>query len=361
MQPGFKEEFKEKRKGKLAGKSVAQRAQFFVWASLAGLALRLLLIMYFPGVVDDSRFYANIAENWLHHGVYGITNSGAIVPTLSRLPGYPAFLAVIFALFGVGNFRAVLLIQSLFDLATCFLIADLARRLFSDQAAKAAFLLAALCPFLANYAASALTETLEIFFTALALDLALRALGVGAPEATETEVQASRSSMLWLGCGLATGAAILLRPDGGILLAALGGYLLWLLFRGLSMGRASTVPANSPISVRQSPRTIFWAGVLVAVGATAPLVPWTLRNFHTMHRFEPLAPRYATDSDDIVMTGFNRWAKTWIADYVSVQEIYWPCPEPKWTLPACPAGHSIPSHSGNKPPNCSPTTTRLTT
>ena len=39
-------------------------------------------------------------QNWLQHGVYGITNSGVITPTLSRLPGYPAFLAVIFKLFG---------------------------------------------------------------------------------------------------------------------------------------------------------------------------------------------------------------------------------------------------------------------
>jgi len=27
-----------------------------------------------------------------------------------------------------------------------------------------------------------------------------------------------------------------------------------------------------------------------------------------------------------VMNGFNRWVKTWTADYVSVQEIYWPVP-----------------------------------
>ena len=26
------------------------------------------------------------------------------------------------------------------------------------------------------------------------------------------------------------------------------------------------------------------------------------------------------------MPGFNRWVKTWIVDYVSVQEIYWPVP-----------------------------------
>ena len=90
-----------------------------------------MLVLRFPAVVDDSRLYADIAKNWLQHGVYGITNSGTIMPTLSRLPGYPAFLAVIFAIFGADNFRAVLIVQVLFDLATCFLIADMARRMFS--------------------------------------------------------------------------------------------------------------------------------------------------------------------------------------------------------------------------------------
>ncbi len=295
------------------GREILQtKARFFVVASLAALGLRWLLVAYFPAVVDDSRLYADIAENWLQHGVYGVTNSGAIMPTLSRLPGYPAFLALIFALFGAGNFRAVLLLQALFDLATCFMIADLTRRLFSGRAAQAAFLLAALCPFLANYAAAALTETLEIFFTALALDLAFRGLGVG-----ETGTPAVPLRMVWLGCGLSVGGAILLRPDGGILLAAIGGYLLWLLVGSLRAARGGA---------RFAPQTILWAGVLVAVGAGAPLIPWTIRNLHTLHRFEPLAPRYANDSDEMVMNGFNRWVKTWIADYVSVQEIYWNVP-----------------------------------
>ena len=289
-----------------------KKARFFVAGSLAALALRGFLVAYFPAVVDDSRFYADIAQNWLRHGIYGITNSNVITPTLSRLPGYPAFLAAVFALFGVGNFRAVLIVQVLIDLATCLLIADLSRRLFSERAAQAAFLLSALCPFLANYAAAALTETLEIFFTALALDLAFRGLGVG-----EAGQAAHSSFVIWLGCGLSVGATILLRPDGGILLAAIGTYLLWLLAKSL---RASGTEA------RFRARTVFWAGVLVAAGALSPLVPWTLRNLHTLHRFEPLAPRYATDSDDVVMDGFNRWVKTWIADYVSVQEIYWSVP-----------------------------------
>src|SRR5260370_42293137 len=99
--------------------------------------------------------------------------------TLALLPGDLSFLAVIFALFGIGNFRAVLLVQVLFDLKPCFLIADLALRLFSERAAQTAFLLAALCPFLANYAAAALTQPLEIFFTTLALHLVFRGVGAG--------------------------------------------------------------------------------------------------------------------------------------------------------------------------------------
>jgi 4-amino-4-deoxy-L-arabinose transferase-like glycosyltransferase len=299
---------------------VQKRSRFLVGASLAALALRLFLVAYFPAVVDDSRFYADIATNWLQHGVYGITNSGVITPTLSRLPGYPAFLATVFAVFGVGNFRAVLLLQVLFDLATCFLIADLARRLFCERAAQAAFLLAALCPFLANYTAAALTETLETFFTALAFDLAFRGLGVGE---TEPPVSQGRAfpSMVWIGCGLSIGGAILLRPDGGILLAAIGGYLLWLLARTLRRE-----PSGSRLDPLFQPTMLIYAGLLVALGAAAPLIPWTLRNLHTMHRFQPLAPRYATDSDDVAMNGFNRWVRTWIADYVSVQEIYWSVP-----------------------------------
>src|ERR1700729_3136007 len=109
---------------------VRKDVRFFFAATLAALALRLGFMLHFPGIVDDSRLYADIAMNWLQYGVYGITNSGQVVPTLSRLPGYPAFLAAIFAIFGWSNFRAVLLVQILFDLGTCLLLADIARRLF---------------------------------------------------------------------------------------------------------------------------------------------------------------------------------------------------------------------------------------
>ncbi len=181
--------------------------RFFVIGSAAALVLRFLFLVRFPGVVNDSFVYGDIAKNWLQHGIYGFSGAD-ITPTYIRLPGYPAFLAFIFALFGSDHYRAVLVVQIFVDLGTCFLCADIARRLLGAGPAKVAFLLAALCPFLANYSAAALTETLEIFCTALALDMALKGL----------EEQGWRS---WAGCGTACAGAILLRPDGVLLIAAI--------------------------------------------------------------------------------------------------------------------------------------------
>ena len=259
-----------------------RNARFFLLGGLAGLGLRLLFVFYFPGVVDDSRLYADIAKNWLQHGIYGVTDSGQIVPTLSRLPGYPAFLAAIFAIFGIDNFRAVLLVQVLFDLGTCFLIADLARRLLSARAAKAAFLLAAICPFLANYAAAALTETLEIFFTVLALDLAVCGLRFDAGSSATAGVAQNPRPTVWFGCGLAVGVAILLRPDGGILFAAIGGYLSII----ISIYRALRSKAEKTLATL---RPILRAGALLAAGVVVMLLPWTVRNLITLNRFEPFA------------------------------------------------------------------------
>jgi len=281
---------------------VRQHLRFFLFVTLAAVALRLLFIFRFPAITTDSFVYGDIAKNWLRHGIYGQSGPEEISPTYVRLPGYPAFLAAVFAIFGMEHYRAVLVVQMFVDIGTCFLIADMTRRVVSLRAAKAAFLLAGVCPFLANYVAVALTETLEVFFTVLALDLAI--IGLGGLDAGQLRP--------WLGCGLAVGAAILLRPDGGLLLVAIAVYLTWILFRRVRGG--------------QPFRRVLWAGVMVGAVSLAPLIPWTLRNLHTLHQFEPLAPRYANEPDEFVPMGFHRWVKTWIADYTSVEEIYWQVP-----------------------------------
>ena len=94
----------------------------------------------------------------------------------------------------------------------------------------------------------------------------------------------------WVGCGLAIGAAILLRPDGGLLLVAVEAYLAH------ALGGSWTHKSG-----QKCPRHRFsGAGLILAVVALATLVPWTVRNLRVFHEFQPLAPRYANEENSFV-------------------------------------------------------------
>lgn len=271
---------------------------FFLLATGAALALRLFFVFRFPHVEGDTFIYGDIAKNWLNHGVYFVSDGAAIRPTLIRLPGYPAFLAAAFSIFGREHYTAVMIVQALIDTNMCLVIAALALELMNARAAKAAYLLAALCPFTASYVAAPLTETLAIFCAAHFLYYGVR--GIKSLDAGEP----GTALLAFAGCWAAAG--ILLRPDGGLVLAALALGLLVLLFR------------------KGNRKKVVAAGALLALLSLAPLVPWTVRNWRTFHVFEPLAPRYANDPGEFVPHGFNHWVRSWLVDYVSVEEVYWP-------------------------------------
>lgn len=272
-------------------------AQF--WVALAiGLALRLLFILHAPRIAGDTFIYGDIAKNWMHHGVYGFAESasGVPIPTLIRLPGYPLFLALCFKLFGEDQYSAVMLAQCLIDLGTCILLAALARRVFGSRAGMVVLWLAALCPFTANYAASPLTETL----TLASIVVAFYALERWRTEATLW------NRWLWV-IALALAYSVLLRPEQGLLPAAI-------------------LPAMAWLALRREPRSLLTAGgpiLAVALCILLPLIPWTVRNWRTFHVIQPLVPRNATDPGELVPTGFNRWYRTWAIDFASTEEVYW--------------------------------------
>ena len=87
----------------------------------------------------------------------------------------------------------------------------------------------------------------------------------------------------------------------------------------------------------RGPLVVCVAGTLVLLMSLAPLVPWTLRNWRQFHRFEPLAPRYASDPDEFVPSGFDRWMRSWIVDYASTEEVYWQVPGSDVDLSLLPA------------------------
>jgi 4-amino-4-deoxy-L-arabinose transferase-like glycosyltransferase len=276
---------------------------FFVSLTMLGLLLRAYFLHWHFFFEGDSRVYGDLARNWLLHGVYGLSDSGAIMPVDIRMPGYPAFLALSFRLFGVEHYGAVVRLQLVIDLATCCLIAAAARRLLSDRTSKIAFALAALCPFTANYTATPLPETLAIFSGAVALSFAIRAVQ-RMRRAPPWDVAHSFALGDWFACGLGVALSIYIRPDGGVLLAVIGLCLLWL-------------------AIREHDSEFLWTAVFLGVVSLLPLLPWTIRNWRTLHHLEPLAPFYAQLPNEYVPRGFNRWSKTWVIDFYSVMNVYW--------------------------------------
>src|SRR6202011_2392555 len=67
----------------------------------------------------------------------------------------------------------------------------------------------------------------------------------------------------------------------------------------------------------------LWVGILLATVSLLPLLPWTVRNWRTLHHIEPLAPFYAQVPGEYVPKGFNRWSKTWVIDFISVMNVEW--------------------------------------
>ncbi len=261
-------------------------------ALAAGAALRLWFIHAYPEIQGDPLVYGDIAKNWMLHGIYAKSLAGHILPTLIRLPGYPLFLILCFRLFGMEHYNAVMYVQVAIDLATCILIAALARRIWSPRAGWWALWLAVLCPFTANYTATPLTETLELFSIALAFYAFDRFLAV--------------PRWPWaLTLAFAWSYAAILRPDGALLAVALCPALVF--YGAGAWGRAPM---------------IRWA-LLCGLLSVLPFIPWTLRNARTFHLFEPLAPRYATDPGEPINPGFQRWTKTVCVDLACTWEVYW--------------------------------------
>jgi 4-amino-4-deoxy-L-arabinose transferase-like glycosyltransferase len=268
-------------------------------ALAAGLALRLWFVADVARVGGDTLVYGNIARNWMQHGVYSFSAPpSAPVPTLIRLPGYPLFLMACFWIFGVEHYTAVMYVQCVFDLCTCLLIAALAGRLFGRRAAMAALWLSALCPFMAIYTATPLTEVLTLTCIALAFYglERWRSGGLGF------------NRWLWV-TAVAMAYAVLLRPEQGMLAAAIIPAMLWLVWRMREM-RRPLGKAVLPVA-------------LAAFCVVLPLAPWAVRNWRTFHVIQPLAPRYATDSGEAIPLGFQRWYRTWAIDFASTEEVYW--------------------------------------
>jgi len=274
-------------------------------AVCAGLGLRLMFVLRFPATdTGDGPFYIQLAWNWLKKGVYGIPINGTLTPVDMRVPGYPAFVAGVFAIVGKSQ-PAVMLAQVPIDLATCLLTALMAALLARPESRQrvgvAALWMAVLCPFTANYTAVVLTETIVTFLTALVLLLLLET-DIGYPASAK---QSKTSWVIWLSAGMIAGFGALVRPETPLVLAAAGAILIakwWRL-------RDWTKPVR--------------AGALMAAGLALALVPWAARNWRVLHEVQFLAPRYSQLPGEVVPRGFTAWTNTWMWRMRDVYLVPW--------------------------------------
>jgi len=287
-----------------------------VAAALAGCALRLGFVRLFPTTAGDSPIYLELGRNLLDAHVYGVLRLGHIVPTDARPPGYPLFVAAVYALAGRSD-TALFIAQALLDLLGCFVIAALAARLAPEPSRErvrlAALWLAALCPFLANYAAVPLTEVLAAFLTGVTLLLLVRAW----QREEAGEIECDRAG--WLAAGAAAGLATLVRAESPLLMVT----------AGTAIGLCC--------ALRREWRRIARSGIWLAAGLLLPLIPWGVRNQVTLGRPQVLAARYAELPGEYVPHGFYEWTNTWLVRFRDVYLAPWKLEEEPIQADALPA------------------------
>ncbi|HEX3084349.1 MAG TPA: glycosyltransferase family 39 protein, partial [Pyrinomonadaceae bacterium] len=282
------------------------RKQQVIFLSLIVLAVafRIAIVHWLPNdSADDSLGYEQIARNLLEQHVYTHLTEAPYTPTLVRLPGYPLFLAAIYSVFGHTNNTAVRIVQALLDTGTCVLVAVLAFLWQPNQRKKmataiVAMALAAINPFTTIYCAIVLTEvpsTFLIVAACIAATLAFRANRL------------ERELRWWAISGLLTGLGVLFRPDVGLVTASIGVLALVKLFR------------RQTRRWRQS----ILAGAVLSAAFMLALAPWTIRNWRTLHVFQPLAPLNANMPGEFVPLGYHRWLKTWMTDGEYLDQLMW--------------------------------------
>ncbi len=344
--------------------------KWFVFLVLLVVAagFRVAIARWFPNdAPDDGRIYAQIARNVLEQHVYSHETAPPYDPSYIRLPGYPLFLAGVYSVFGHTNNGAVRIAQALIDTGTCALVALLAFYWQPDEKRKrvtaiAALALAAVCPFTTIYAVTILTEVPTNFFVVamcLAATLAFRSgFTTADTKASLQDHKNFKHALFWWSiAGLLGGVAVMLRPDCGLFVAAIGFTLvittIWsavasaarhrfgllsdklqfvadensvtldsrddkLKFVGHQERIATTLrPARSKIS-----RT-FVAGAVFSIAFALALTPWTIRNWRVFHILQPLAPMNAEMPGEFIPHGYLRWVKTWLDDQRYIDVAVW--------------------------------------
>ncbi len=195
-------------------------------------------------VIKRADVYSDIAAN-LTRG-YGFVAEPGGEALIWRAPLYPAFLAVIYALFGEHNETSVFLAQSALDSITAVLIFYMGTRLFSESVGLVSAVIFALHPLSAYYSLRFLSEPLFTLAFTAAITAWIAAVR-------------TRCYMAYLAVGALIAVAALVKP------VALG---LW-----------PILMVCACYQLRSEPRRAFSAAIVLTIACLMVLAPWAHRNY----------------------------------------------------------------------------------
>jgi 4-amino-4-deoxy-L-arabinose transferase-like glycosyltransferase len=199
----------------------------------------------------DQEGYRHLGEALARTGRFTrYPDAPTYVPEVLRTPGYPAFVATMYRLFGVSQLAVAIPQAVVFGLLT-FIVYLLVRRLSSERAAVMSALAVALYAPIPYYGALVLTEFWTTFVLTVAISLVIRALQRG-------------RLCDYLLAGLMLGFTALCRPIFALLPIVV-----------TAVGAATAFRGSFRLIAR-------WAVLLGA--ATATGFPWLLYNYHYFHR-----------------------------------------------------------------------------
>jgi hypothetical protein len=279
------------------GREVPRRrlaAALTTGAVVAGLLYRIWIFIPTPVLRGDGLVrYDPLARNlWLGRG-FSNDIAPPFRPNVFDVPGYPAFVAALYAVSG-GALRAVVLAQFTLELLTLLAVAATAHALgWGRCAAVAAFALGMVCPFVASLARQVASEVLAVFLTSVfCLSIAMIAQRRGRGDLP-----------LWMTAGFVGSLLILVRVDAYVVLAFLVPTVAW------------------------TTRTAGIRGLLIRVlafSATVILVllPWEVRDHRLTGSWRLPGLEQYTGSH--FAKGYRYWLDTWVDDVRWLEVYVWP-------------------------------------
>ncbi|HVP14684.1 MAG TPA: glycosyltransferase family 39 protein [Terriglobales bacterium] len=219
----------------------------WAWAAVLAfaLAVRLAVVWFSPRVIlwADGRDFEALGRFLLTHHGYGMDTV--------RPPGYPTFIAAVYALFGT-SLLALRIVEAILAAVFVGVVAAVGMSLFGPWAGLVSAALASLEPILVLLPATQYSENLLLLLVVLAFAASFAAWRRGA-------------LWRWVLAGALFGLVILTRPNVTTLLP------------GFVVGFA--------LALRRERKD--WVGPLLAAAVAAALVisPWIVRNYRVHHRW----------------------------------------------------------------------------